>query len=327
MTVSNVINAHPHVKAETRNRVLRAMDELGYRVNIAARNLRAGRTGTIGLAVPEIDRPYFGQLAARLIALGAANGFRVAIEQTGASRESELAAISDSRLRLYDGVILSAVSIGSEDELVAHASHPVVLLGEQELQGSIDHVAMANEPGARIATEHLIDRGCHRIAILTGELSQGASIATTRHRGYVKALESRGVEHDDSLTAEIPLTMQSAYDEVTRMLNAGSEIDGMFCVTDTVAFGAMRAVVDQGLTVPGDIKVVGFDNVDEARFSIPRLTSIDPDHNAMAEKAMALLMARINDPDADPPPTIVTSTTELVVRESTGAPSHPGCLS
>src|SRR5215218_5422509 len=90
MTVSNVLNNYPHIREETRDRVLRAIDELGYRVNVAARNLRAGRTNTIGFAVPEVDRPYFGQLASRIIAKASAAGYRVVIEQTGADRENEL---------------------------------------------------------------------------------------------------------------------------------------------------------------------------------------------------------------------------------------------
>src|SRR6478752_10823323 len=115
MTVSNVLNKHPHVRAETRERVLKAIDDLGYRVNVAARNLRAGRTNTIGFAVPEVDRPYFAQLAARVIAKAQDAGYRVVIEQTGADRENELSAIVSSRTRMYDGLILSAVGLGTAD--------------------------------------------------------------------------------------------------------------------------------------------------------------------------------------------------------------------
>lgn len=317
MTVSNVINRHPHVKDSTRDRVLLAMEELGYRVNIAARNLRAGRTGKIGLAVPEIDRPYFGQLAARLIAIGERRGYRVVVEQTGLSRENELAAIADSRLRIYDGLILAAASMHREDEESLRASHPIVIVGEQEFHRNTDHVSMANDRGAQIATEHLIDRGCRRIALVTGSLAEDSGIARARHRGFITALDAHGVPYDESLVIEIPLTMENAYRHVTRMIERSVRPDGIFCITDTVAFGAMRAIVDQGLSIPRDIKVAGFDNVDESRFSIPRLTTIDPDHDKLASQAMELLLARIADPDSDTPPRGVVCETTLVVREST----------
>src|SRR5215207_5196893 len=114
MTVSNVINGHS-VSPETRSRVLEAIDTLGYRVNLAARNLRKGRTGTIGLAVPQVDSPYFAQLAARIITRAETAGYRVAIEQTGLSREKELTTLAQSRNHQYDGVILSVVGLGKED--------------------------------------------------------------------------------------------------------------------------------------------------------------------------------------------------------------------
>ena len=115
MSVSNVLNNRPHVREELRRRVLDAVDASGYVVNNAARSLRRGSTGVIGLAIPELDRPYFGQLAARVIARSADLGYRVAIEQTGAAVAGELAAIALSRTLDCDGLILSAVGLGPEE--------------------------------------------------------------------------------------------------------------------------------------------------------------------------------------------------------------------
>ncbi|WP_205857793.1 LacI family DNA-binding transcriptional regulator, partial [Phytoactinopolyspora endophytica] len=166
MTVSNVINGHPHVKQVTRERVLQAIDALNYKVNVAARNLRSGRTGTIGLAVPEIDRPYFGQLAALVIERAAEHGFRVAIEQTGASRENELEALAASRIRLYDGLLLSTVGLGPADADLLRVDYPMVLLGERIFDGPVHHVAMPNVAGAHSAVEHLVGQGARRIAFV-----------------------------------------------------------------------------------------------------------------------------------------------------------------
>src|SRR5271154_2994407 len=165
MTVSHVINDHPHVRVSTRAKVLEVIEQLDYRVNLAARNLRTGRTGTIGLAVPEVDRPYYGQLAARIIRAAAKYNLRVAIEQTGASRDNELDALFLSRNRLYDGLILSTVGLGPADTDLLKLDYPVVILGERIFDGPVDHVAMLNVDAACAAALHLVQRGFRRIVM------------------------------------------------------------------------------------------------------------------------------------------------------------------
>src|SRR3954453_11625178 len=144
MTVSNVLNSRPHVKDSTRTKVLETVDELGYRVNVTARNLRLGRSYTIGLAVPEVDRPYFGQLGAAVIRQAARHDLHVVIEETGRSKANELSALALSSLRQYDGLILSAVGLGAADMERLRVDSPVVILGEHVFHGPVDHVAMPN---------------------------------------------------------------------------------------------------------------------------------------------------------------------------------------
>ncbi|MFG2125165.1 LacI family DNA-binding transcriptional regulator [Streptomyces sp. NPDC048710] len=319
MTVSNVINDHPNVRPATRQRVLEAMARLDYRVNVAARNLRKGRTGTIGLAVPEVNRPYYGRLAAAIITAAARHGLRVSIEQTGARREDELAALSLSRNRLYDGLILATVGMGPADVGSLRVDHPVVILGERIFGGPVDHVAMPNVEAASAATRHLIERGCRRIAILCGELRDEVDVSSLRHAGYRQALEAAGLPVDPELVQSVPsLTMDAAARRARAMAADGLRFDGVFCVTDTVAMGALRGLADAGVRVPGQVKVIGFDNVDESAFLVPSLSTVDPDHDLMAERAVALLAARIG--RAGPPvdQEEFVSGFSLVVRESTG---------
>jgi DNA-binding LacI/PurR family transcriptional regulator len=152
MTVSNVINGRPRVGPETRDRVLAAIGELGYQVNLAARHLRAGRTGVGGVALPQLERPYFGQLAARLADRFEAHGLRIVTERTGASREGELDAVAFSRLRMYDGLILSVVDIDPAELSQLRTDAPVVMIGERAQPSRFDHVMMDNVDGARQAT-------------------------------------------------------------------------------------------------------------------------------------------------------------------------------
>ena len=157
MTVSNVVNEQPHVRAATRAKVLEAIAELGYHVNTAARSLRQGRTGVIVLAVPEVDRPYFGLLATLLIERAAARGYDLLLEQTAARRDRELDAIARSRLRSYDGLILSAVQLHDDDAGLLRGDFPIVLLGERSYTQPLDHVR-DGERGGRGARDPASDR-------------------------------------------------------------------------------------------------------------------------------------------------------------------------
>ncbi|MER5183483.1 LacI family DNA-binding transcriptional regulator [Streptomyces sp. NPDC002896] len=319
MTVSNVINDHPNVRRSTREKVLEAMARLDYRVNVAARNLRTGRTGTVGLAVPEVNSPYYGRLGAAIITAAQRHNLRVSIEQTGASRENELDALSLSRNRLYDGLILSTVGMGPADVELLKVDYPVVILGERIFGGPVDHVAMPNVDASEAATRHLIERGCRRIAILCGVVGEETDVSSLRLAGYRQALQSAGLPEDPALVQSVEtLTMQDGARRAREMVETGLDFDGVFCVTDTVAMGVLRGLADAGVRVPEQVKVIGFDNVQESEFLIPSLSTIDPDHDTMAQRAVDLLARRIqqNEPGADREEFV--SPFSVVIRESTG---------
>lgn len=296
MTVSNVINNRPNVRATTRSRVIAAMDKLDYRVNVAARSLRTGRTHTIGLAIPEVDAPYYGEFGAAVIAHGARHDVQVVIEQTGRSRDNELNAIALSRLRMYDGLILSTVGLGARDAHLLRVDFPVVILGERIFHGPLDHVAMPNVSGAEAAVDHLIEKGSRRILILQGYSSDDPDVSSLRHEGYERSLSRHGIAIDPDLTRELAaLTPEAAAASISEALRDGLTFDGVFCVTDYVALGALRALTEHQIQVPGQVKVIGFDDLHISTFLTPSLSSINPDHDLMARTAVDLLMRRINE--------------------------------
>lgn len=320
MTVSHVINEHRYVKESTRAKVLATMSDLGYRVNVAARNLRTGRTDTIGLAVPEVDRPYWAQLGAAIISAAERHGLRVVIEQTGRRRDEELNALSLSRNRLYDGLILSTVGLGPADAELLKVGHPVVILGERIFDGPVDHVAMPNVQAARAATKHLIERGCRRIVIVEGSLTGEVDVSSLRLEGYRRALRGAKIRFSSDLVVNCDvLSMQAGADAVRGLAARGVEFDGVFCVTDTTAIGVLRGLADLGLDVPGKVKVIGFDDVAEAAFTVPSLSSVDPGLEEIANKAVDLLVGRIS--GTGPAETHEEFVTEykIVARESTAA--------
>lgn len=320
MTVSNVINDHPHVRATTRQKVLESISALGYHVNTAARSLRQGKTGVIGLAVPDIDRPYFGMLARLLIDRAAAHGYELVIEQTHASREREVDAISRSRLRSYDGLFLYAAEL-RDDAMLLRGEFPIVVFGEHAYSGPIDHVEMANADGARLATAHLIERGCRRVGILGGRIGDpdDIGVATVRTRGYREALEAAGIAFDPALVRDAEYSYEGGSAQAAALLAEVDDLDGLFCATDVIAIGAMRALHEAGRRVPQDVRVVGFDDVSLAAFTTPSLTSIAPGHDEMADAAMEMVLGRISGERAADDYRSFTGPARLVERESTAS--------
>ncbi|GEC06493.1 LacI family transcriptional regulator [Streptomyces spinoverrucosus] len=317
MTVSNVINDHPNVRGSTRAKVLEAMARLDYRVNVAARNLAKGSTGTIGLAVPEVNSPYYSRLAAAIIAAAERRGLRVSIEQT-ASRDNELDALSLSRNRLYDGLILTAAGMRQADAERLRVDHPVVILGDRIFGAPVDHVAMPNLEASRAATRHLIERGCRRIAFLCGAVEE-VDTSSLRLTGYRQALAEAGLSTDPALIQQVDrLGMREGAGRAREMAEGGLDFDGVFCVTDSLAMGVLRGLADAGIRAPDQVKVIGFDNVTESEYFIPSLSTIDPDHDGMAERAVDLLLQRIEQTEPPTRQQDFIGDFSLVIRESTG---------
>lgn len=342
MTVSNVLAGRSNVSEETRRRVLDVVERTGYRVNTAAQSLRRGRTGIVGLAVPEVHSHYFGLLAARLIARLAPEGLRVVVEQTGASREGELAAITASRVSAYDGLVLSAVGLDPDDVLAIAGDLPVVVLGERQDVRRFDHVEMANTEGAAAATRLLLDRGCrHLVALGMPDLTSLDSLdlpdddARPRpqgpgHHGDAFRLRALGVR---DAVAAVPGARAVAVHGGASTLASGAaltrealarepRLDGLVCATDTLAIGALRALADAGRRVPDDVLVAGFDDVADGAFTVPSLTTVTPGHDVMVEETARLLLRRIADPTAAPERFV--SPFAVVERESTRRRPGPG---
>lgn len=138
-TVSNVIHDYPHIRVTTRERVERAIAELGYTPNQTARNLRLGRTGVLALAVPDLALSYFAELAGSVIEAAEELGFAVQVEQTGGTREREIDLLRTPRLRMTDGVLFSPLQMGQDDAAFLDVDYPLVLLGERIFDGPTDH--------------------------------------------------------------------------------------------------------------------------------------------------------------------------------------------
>jgi DNA-binding LacI/PurR family transcriptional regulator len=319
-TVSNVVNHHPQVGEAIRERVTAAIDELGYRPNITARNLRSGRSGVIGLAVPVISQAYFAQLADDVIQAAEARGLVVLVEQTGGDRRRELEVLRSPRLALTDGLLFSPLGLTVGDVPDLEPAMPLVVLGEQILPGPVDNVTMQNCDAAHAATAHLLKMGRRRVALIGAHTNETESTAGLRMAGYCAALGEAGVAFDNALVAPIDVwDRTSGAEAMRRLLDTGQRPDAVFAMNDDLALGALRVLRDAGLAVPEDVAVIGFDDVDESRYSVPSLSSVDPGRREIAAMAVDLLVRRIaTGAGSEVPPEERMPGFQLVLRESTG---------
>lgn len=316
-TVSNVINGYPYIRPGTKDRVEAAIEQLGYRVNLSARNLRRGRTGMIGLAVPELSLPYFAELADSVIQAAERRGVIVLIEQTNASRERELEVLHGQRRHLTDGLIFSPLALGTDDRASFAVDFPMVLLGERIFGGPADHVTMSNVEAARAATRHLIETGRRRIALIGSHEGETVGSAALRQRGYEEALAEAGLPLDPALLGEAGLWHRSTGAEaMERMLDSGTEIDAVFGLNDALAIGALHALHDRGVAVPEEVAVIGFDDIEDAAYASPPLSSVAPGREQIAQTAVDLLLARVAGTAPDEHVEVITDF-EVVAREST----------
>ncbi|TFD79878.1 LacI family DNA-binding transcriptional regulator [Cryobacterium fucosi] len=317
-TVSNVINDYPHIRPTTKQRVLDAIAELDYRPNLSARSLRSGRTGVIGLAVPELSLSYFAELADAVIRSAERHGVTVLIEQTGGDRAREIELLTSPRRQLTDGLIFSALGMDSDDSEYLRVGYPLVLLGERIFGGPTDHVTMRNVDAARAATEHLIALGRRRIAVIGAHEGEVIGSAGLRLRGYREALEAAGIPFDPALIGYTTLWHRSnGADAMRALLASGVEFDAVFGLNDTLTLGAMRVLQEAGLRIPKDVAAIGFDDLDEAQYSLPTLTTIDPGREEIAETAVRVLLERIASTDLALPPREILADFRIVEREST----------
>jgi DNA-binding LacI/PurR family transcriptional regulator len=293
-TVSNVVNGTGWVGAEVRARVEAAIEELGYRPNLAARHLRSGTSGVLALVLPSLAEPYFAELAAVFVDAAQARGLTVLVAQTGGRREIEIDMLEGVRLPALDGLILSPLALTRADLDARRSRSALVLLGEHGealADGDVHHVGVDNVGAAAAATRALLDRGHRRIAAI-GVQDEGAQDDTSRLRyaGYRRALDEAGIPVDPALLGHVgDFNRAEGSVAAERLLDAGAGPDALLCFSDSLALGALYTLGVRGVRVPEDVEVMGFDDIAEGRFSVPAFSTVDPGRSGVAERALDLL--------------------------------------
>lgn len=318
ITVSKVLRNHPDVGNETRQRVLARVKELDYRPNLAARSLVTGRTYLVGLVVPDLLHPFFAEIAKSLSEVLRKGGYYLIVTSSDEDPELEEQEISQLLARQLDTLIIASCR-STMDLFFRIEKHktPYVLI-DRHLPGlSSNFVGVDDESVGRLATQHLIDVGCKRIAHIHGpETSPGIR----RLEGYKRALLENGMKvfapYIISERKGDIETKQRGAEAMDQLLSLSPRPDGVFCFNDPLAMGAINYALDQGLNMPQDIAVVGCGNLHYDDSLRVGLSSIDQHSRKIGEEAARITLAILNSKEP-PPPEVVVLQPDLIVREST----------
>jgi LacI family repressor for deo operon, udp, cdd, tsx, nupC, and nupG len=314
-TVSNVVNDFVHVAPDTRARVQSSIDELRYRPNRLARGLRQGRTGILTLLVPDLTVAYFAELAHEVVERATALGATVTVDETGGRPERERALLDAAAESSWvDGVLLSSLGLSANDLAGLSSRMCVVLLGERTAGSALDHVGIDNVAAAYDAVTHLLEGGRTRISALGGRGAPLDQTSRLRLDGYRRAMSSAGFPAEAGHVPTPDYTRASAHAAVKELMHLRERPDALFCFSDDLAVGALRALNERGVHVPADVALVGFDDAAVSAYLTPTLTTIRQDRAAIAREALDVLFGRINGDDGEPRE--LTVSYELVVRES-----------
>lgn len=319
-TVSRVVNGEQNVRPEVRERVEDVIRRTGYTPNAAARSLVSKRTGVIGLVIPSrvhnlFEDPYFAQLiqGVTLASNSAGTTLSLFLFQSEAEERALYPRVVESGF--LDGVIVTATRMG--DPLVGHMTSrglPLVMIGRPDVD-HVSYVDVDNSMGAALAARHLVDIGRERIGMI------GAPTNTTTGRdrldGFLTGLSDCGRAFDTDLRVDGDFSEPGGFEAMRILLDRG--VDAVFAASDTMAFGALRAIRERGLEVPDDVAIVGFDGFTASQHSVPPLTTIRQPVADTATRAVEILTGLIAGETSGPTSTVLP--VELVVRASTS--QHP----
>jgi LacI family transcriptional regulator len=315
-TVSRVINGDRNVHENTRQRVQEVIERINFQPNLAARGLAVGRTRVLGMVIPQgvgaiFADPYFPLLIQGVTSACNLRDYSVMLWL--AEPEYERRTISQVLYSgLVDGVVVS--SMLTDDALIerlVESNHPFITVGRHPTNEKVSYVDVDNRLGAYQAVNYLLRSGRRRIATITGP--QNMIAGQDRYQGYLEALRERGISTSLDLVAEGDFSDQGGYLGMKRLLLHNP--DAVFAASDAMAFAAMRAIKESGRSVPGDIAIIGFDDIPHSALATPPLTTVRQPIQRTGSLAAETLIDMIEHPD--PAPRRVVLTTELVIRSST----------
>jgi LacI family repressor for deo operon, udp, cdd, tsx, nupC, and nupG len=312
-TVSRVINGCANVSPGTVERVKKAIHELDYRPNLLGRALRRTKSERVLVLLPDISNPFYSEIVKGIEDVANQNGYSVMLCNTDSDINREKKYIKMLKSRLADGAILMASEMTCEELTRLASEIPMVQCCEYKEGVPVLHVSIDNEKAAYKATNHLINLGHRHIAFI-GADNQFMS-SDLRKKGFIQALSDAGIEYNPAYLSYGDYSYKSGYRNMRRMLTYQERPTAVFCISDLMAIGAIRAASDCGLRIPDDLAVCGFDNISFSRMFHPSITTIAQPMHDLGCTSMKALIGMIEGNQADIMHYILEH--ELIIRGST----------
>lgn len=305
-TVSNAVNGTRSVSSELKDKIFRAIDELGYEPDYLAKNLKRNTTMTIGVVVTSIQRIFFPEVLAGIQTMAGQYGYNVLINLSEDSVEKEMMLVKmlvDSKV---DGIIIHTLCSQEDDKHLSYLGSltkynkmiPVVSLERNLVSKNISSIFADNYHGGRLAMEHLIEIGAQNIICIKGP--DNSEVSNDRMRAFLDVMAEHGHPNNIGNVYSGDYSPLSGYRVTRRLLLDGIKPHAIFACNDQMAIGAINAINEYGLKIPGDIKVVGYDNTFVASIVSPQLTTVNVPKARMGQEAFKLLykhMTEIRDAD------------------------------
>lgn len=315
-TVSRIINGTANVSPERKSAVEAAIAKYNFRPNPAARGLAMGRSTTIGVITQAIDSPFYGEGLRGIEHYLQQHGYAALFMSGNWNEQDEARCVTELLGRRVDGIIIFSGRL-DDASLAAYAKKvPIVLSGRRLKAPGIYALPIEDQQGAVLATQHLIELGHRRIGFIAGILNHPDAIE--RLNGYRRALAQADIKYDPALVVPGDFHEEGGMEATLRLLGSRARFTALFCVNDQTAYGACLALYRSGLSVPGDVSVVGFDDLHSSSYRVPPLTTVRQSIRTLGESSAQAMLQLLNNKR----PRILLPQVELVVRESTGAP-HP----
>jgi DNA-binding LacI/PurR family transcriptional regulator len=312
-TVSRVLNGKDSTSVETRERVMRSVEKLGYKPNMIARSLRTRKSFVLGLIIPSITNPFFTNIARAVEDIALQSGYVVTIFSSDQNLEKEKHCLEFMCNRMVDGALVAvADQFKSNLDLLANSEIPVVLIDRCLENASFDRVMVDTYGGTYRAVEYLLQRGYHRIGMIAGP--QNVSTAVDKALGYKQALADHNLPLEENLLLYGDYTEESGVALGRHFLSQPQPPDAVIVSNNLMTLGLYRVIKEYGLRIPHEIALVGFDDIQWSSLVTPPITMVDQPTYELGKKAIEFLLERIAGNTEKPRKHILR--TQMVIRGS-----------
>lgn len=312
MTVSRALNNSIGISSETRERILNACQELGYRPNSAAKSLITKKTKMIGLIIPDISNQYYANISKGVSIFIEAYGYGLVLCNSDRKKSNEKGYLSFLTEGRVDGVIILPVNPQKKDYIDVAKQIPVVMADNYVEGLDVSFVGNDNYYGGTIIFEHMIKQGYKRIGVILGGEKSTASIE--RFKAYKDVLNRNGIKFDNDIVMNSNATFEDGIVLTEKLMEKG--VDSIFAINDTVAMGAIKYCYSNGINIPEDLGIAGYDNIEQASMLPIPLTTVDQNDKTMGRAAAELLMNIISGKEKESK--VIILEPELVIRKTCG---------